>query len=165
MPLAILTVGDADLTLRRAEVGDLPAVVELLESDPVARARGDFAHPVDVSVYRRAFDVIDADPAQLLVVADLPDVPVVATMQLTWIPGLARAGSTRLQVEAVRVDTSRRSRGIGAALLGWACAEGERRGATLVQLTSDRTRDRAHAFYERLGFVASHVGFKRRLGG
>ncbi|WP_373309932.1 GNAT family N-acetyltransferase [Cellulomonas chitinilytica] len=164
MTLTILSARGVDLTVRRAAAADVPAVVALLERDPVARARGDYEDVVDASAYLRAFDRIDADPAQLLVVADLPDAPVVATMQLTWIPGLARAGATRLQVEAVRVDEEHRSRGIGEALVRWACEEGERQGATLVQLTSDRTRDRAHAFYERLGFVASHVGFKRRLG-
>jgi hypothetical protein len=32
-----------------------------------------------------------------------------------------------------------------------------------VQLTSDNSRADAHRFYERLGFVASHVGFKLAL--
>ena len=33
-------------------------------------------------------------------------------------------------------------------------------GAALVQLTSDAARTEAHRFYERLGYVGSHVGFK-----
>ena len=33
----------------------------------------------------------------------------------------------------------------------------------LVQLTSDVARPDAHRFYERLGFTASHVGFKLQL--
>jgi len=32
-----------------------------------------------------------------------------------------------------------------------------------VQLTSDATRIDAHRFYERLGFEASHLGFKLPL--
>jgi ribosomal protein S18 acetylase RimI-like enzyme len=84
-------------------------------------------------------------------------------MQLTFIPGLSRAGSTRLQIEAVRVRRDHRDRRIGEAMMRWACDEGVRRGATLAQLTSDRSRTSAHRFYERLGFVPSHVGFKRRL--
>jgi hypothetical protein len=32
-----------------------------------------------------------------------------------------------------------------------------------VQLTSNRARDDAHRFYERLGFVPSHVGYKLML--
>ena len=45
-------------------------------------------------------------------------------------------------------------------MITWAIAEGRRRGARLVQLTSDASRVAAHRFYERLGFEASHVGFK-----
>lgn len=37
------------------------------------------------------------------------------------------------------------------------------RGCALVQLTSDNVRTDAHRFYERLGFVASHTGFKIQL--
>ena len=88
---------------------------------------------------------------------------VVATLQLTVIPGLARMGATRLLVEAVRVDERLRGNGLGSAMMEWAIAEGRRRGAALVQLTSDRSRDAAHRFYERLGFTASHVGFKLML--
>jgi len=40
---------------------------------------------------------------------------------------------------------------------------GATRGASLAQLTSDATRGRAHAFYARLGFAPSHLGFKRAL--
>lgn len=38
-----------------------------------------------------------------------------------------------------------------------------RRGATLAQLSSDKTRIDAHRFYDRLGYQASHEGFKRPL--
>ena len=36
-------------------------------------------------------------------------------------------------------------------------------GCALLQLTSNATRDRALAFYTRLGFTPSHIGFKRDL--
>jgi hypothetical protein len=38
-----------------------------------------------------------------------------------------------------------------------------RAGAAMVQLTSDAARTDAHRFYERLGYVGSHVGFKYTL--
>jgi len=37
------------------------------------------------------------------------------------------------------------------------------KGCALVQLTSDKSRTRAHAFYTRLGFKMSHEGFKLDL--
>jgi GNAT superfamily N-acetyltransferase len=56
-----------------------------------------------------------------------------------------------------------RGQGLGGALIAWAVDEARRRGCVLVQLTSDNRREEAHRFYGRLGFVASHTGFKLHL--
>ena len=88
---------------------------------------------------------------------------VAATAQLTVIPGLSRGGATRLQIEAVRVASPWRGRGLGGALLEWAHEHGRARGAVLSQLTTDASRVDAHRFYERLGYEASHLGLKRPL--
>lgn len=145
--------------LRRALPSDLDAVVGLLADDPVRRAD----NPAEAGrspAYGAAFEAIDSDPAQLLAVVADEAGNVVATMQLTVIPGLARLGATRLLVEAVRVDGRLRGKGLGSAMMGWAVAEGRRRGASLIQLTSDKSRVEAHRFYEQLGFTPSHIGFK-----
>src|SRR5690606_7674443 len=97
-----------------------------------------------------------------LVVADRGG-RVVGTLQLSVIPGLSRHGTTRSIIEAVRVASSERGSGLGTTLIEWAVEESRRLGAHLVQLTSDSTRTDAHRFYERLGFVKSHVGFKLPL--
>lgn len=98
----------------------------------LATAHGNFtiarATRTDVGPYAAAFDAVDADPQQLLVIVRDGDGRPAGTMQLTFVPGLTR-------------------------------------GATLVQLTSDKRRGDAHRFYERLGYVASHEGFKLELGG
>jgi GNAT superfamily N-acetyltransferase len=86
------------------------------------------------------------------------------TFQLTRIPGMARQGSTRLLVEAVRVRSDLRSGGIGGAMMRWVTdVAAPALGVSLVQLTSDAARTDAHRFYERLGFTGSHVGFKYRV--
>jgi GNAT superfamily N-acetyltransferase len=84
-------------------------------------------------------------------------------MQLSFLPGLARRGALRAQIEAVRVHDAHRNRGLGAAMFTWAINESRRRHCTLVQLTTDKSRTPAHRFYERLGFVASHEGMKLSL--
>ncbi|MDV8021285.1 GNAT family N-acetyltransferase [Rhodococcus sp. IEGM 1330] len=146
--------------VREAVASDLETIVELLVDDPlgVTRERAD-----DMDRYRAAFEDISSDPRNLQVVVVHGDA-VVATLQLTVIPGLARGGALRAQIEAVRVDARWRSRGLGGALIRWAIAEAERRGCALVQLTSDASRTDAHRFYTRLGFVDSHVGYKMTLG-
>ena len=81
----------------------------------------------------------------------------------TLVPGLSRRGALRAQVEGVRVGRSHRGTGLGTALLGWAVEHARASGCVLVQLTSDKSRVDAQRFYERLGFVASHEGYKLAL--
>ncbi|MBO0897398.1 MULTISPECIES: GNAT family N-acetyltransferase [Arthrobacter] len=159
MTLATFTLSEQNYRLRRAGAADVRPIVELLAADELRQGE-DSAEPECHGAYVEAFRRIDADPAQLLVVAANQQDKVVGTMQLTVIPGLARAGATRLLVEAVRVDAGLRGNGLGSAMMAWAVEEGRRRGASMVQLTSDRARGSAHRFYERLGFTPSHVGFK-----
>ena len=147
-------------TLRRATPADVGAIVALLAADQLGASRD--GGP-DLAPYERAFAALDADPAQLLVCAAAPGGDVVGTLQLSFIPGLARRGGLRAQIEAVRVREDLRGRGLGAALFAWAIGEARRRGCALVQLTTDKRRADAHRFYERLGFTASHEGFKLTL--
>jgi GNAT superfamily N-acetyltransferase len=162
---APLPTDTGGLELRRATDGDLAAIMALLADDPVSAARGDTADDSDTEAYRAALAEIIADGANELVVVVDAVGSVVATMQLTRIPGMARRGACRLLVEAVRVSSGRRSGGIGSAMMRWVTETAAPAvGASLVQLTSDEARTDAHRFYERLGFVGSHRGFKYRVG-
>ncbi|KUL34078.1 GNAT family acetyltransferase [Streptomyces sp. NRRL F-4489] len=149
----------SDLVIRRAAEADLPAIVAMLADDPLGASR---ESPDDLTPYRAAFATVAADPHQHLVVAE-QDGRVVGTLQLTVIPGLSRRGATRSLIEAVRVHADERGTGLGTVLIEWAVAESRKLGCRLVQLTSDATRTDAHRFYERLGFEASHLGFKLSL--
>ena len=160
LPVSLEIRGDAIL-LRRASVRDLDSLMALLSDDPVSASRGDSAAEIDRPAYQDALEQIVTDPANEILLAIDGAGCAVGTLQLTRIPGMARRGSTRLLVEAVRVRSDLRSAGIGGAMMRWvmdvAAVELE---ANLIQLTSDAARVDAHRFYERLGFVASHVGFK-----
>lgn len=156
--LAQINTARGQYAVRRAVAEDVAAIVDLIAADQIGRQRDGG----DLSPYLAAFAAIDADPAQLLVVVTDPAEAVVGTLQLTFIPGLARRGALRAQIEAVRVQDALRGQGIGGELIAWAIQESRRRGCALVQLTSDKRRQEAHRFYGRLGFVASHDGFKLR---
>ena len=112
--------------------------------------------------YAEAFAAIEQDPNQLLAVAER-DGQIVGILQLSFIPGLTRSGMWRGQIEGVRVASAERGTGIGRAMIEWAIAESRKRGCGLVQLTSDKRRAGAHAFYEALGFQATHEGYKLPL--
>lgn len=160
--LAQLPLHDTSVTLQRATAEDVPSIVNLLAADSLGATREGPTTDEDLQPYLNAFGVIDADPAHLLLVATDRE-QVLATMQLTFLPGLARRGALRAQIEAVRVRHDYRSRGLGAALFEWAIEEARRRNCALVQLTTDKSRADAHRFYKRLGFVASHEGLKLEL--
>ncbi|MET9801909.1 GNAT family N-acetyltransferase [Streptomyces sp. NPDC006368] len=149
----------SDLEIRPATPDDLPAIVAMLADDPLGAQR---ESPDDLTPYAAAFQRLAADPQQHLVVA-VRDDQVVGTLQLTLVPGLSRRGATRSIIEGVRVRTDERGSGLGTRLIEWAIAESRRFDCQLVQLTSDSSRTDAHRFYERLGFEASHLGFKMAL--
>ncbi|WP_405861810.1 GNAT family N-acetyltransferase [Streptomyces sp. NBC_01515] len=148
-----------DLEIRAAVTEDVPAIVGMLADDPLGSQR---ESPDDLTPYLAALDRLTADPNQHLVVA-VRGGRVVGTLQLTVIPGLSRKGATRSIIEAVRIHADERGSGLGTQLIEWAIAESRHQGCQLVQLTSDVTRTDAHRFYDRLGFTASHVGFKLPL--
>lgn len=146
------------LIFRPAVAADLARIVELIADDTIAAPRtgglGD--------AHRRAFEAIDADPNNELIVVE-SEGRVIGTMQLTYIPGISRHGATRLLIEAVRVDSALRGQGIGTAMMNWAHQRGRARGCALAQLTSDKHRPAAHRFYRALGYQQSHEGFKLPL--
>ncbi|MEV1004232.1 GNAT family N-acetyltransferase [Nonomuraea sp. NPDC050202] len=147
------------LLFRQARRQDVPAIVAMLADDPLgAKREGD---PNDER-YLAAFDRIDADPHDELIVAER-DGKVVGTMQLTYLAGLSRLGAERCQIEAVRVAASTRGQGLGRKMIAWAIDRARTRGCAMVQLTSDKSRTDAHRFYDGLGFTASHVGYKLKL--
>src|SRR3569623_1510821 len=113
-------------------------------------------------VYAEAFAAMERDPNQLPVVLDDAG-EVVGYLQLTFIPGLSLKGMLRGQIESVRIASSRRGQGLGQALLTWAIEECRRKGCGLVQLAMNKSRADTLRFYESLGFVASHEGFKLSL--
>ncbi|MEH0471430.1 N-acetyltransferase family protein [Streptomyces hayashii] len=148
-----------DLEIRAAVAEDIPAIVAMLADDALGAQR---ESPDDLGPYLAALERLTADPNQRLVVA-VREGRVVGTLQLTIVPGLSRRGSTRSIIEGVRVHADERGSGLGTRFIEWAIEESRRENCQLVQLTSDNTRTDAHRFYERLGFVASHVGFKLQL--
>ncbi|MCD7440175.1 GNAT family N-acetyltransferase [Streptomyces lincolnensis] len=148
-----------DLDIRPATTDDVSAIVALLADDPLGAQR---ESPDNLTPYLAALERLTSDPNQHLVVA-VREGRIVGTLQLTVIPGLSRRGATRSVVEGVRVHADERGSGLGTRLMEWAIDESRRQDCRLVQLTSDNTRTDAHRFYERLGFTASHVGFKLQL--
>lgn len=152
---------NAEVVFRKASRADLRAIVELLADDAVNGHRERTGEPLAQS-YCDAFEAIIADDAHVLVVGEQAGA-IVATAQITFIPYLTQQGGKCAIIEAVRVASQSRSRGIGEKLMAHLTALAEARGCVSVGLTTSTPRVDAQRFYARIGFKDSHIGFKRDL--
>jgi GNAT superfamily N-acetyltransferase len=150
------------LSFREATASDLPTIIAILADDDLGRGREDASLPLN-QAYVNAFHAIVADPHQHFMLAE-NEGGIAGFFQLSFIPGLSRKGAWRGNIESVRVVRALRGKGVGEAMLRHAVALCREKGCATVQLTSDKRRSEAHRFYGRIGFVASHEGFKLHLG-
>ena len=154
-----------EIEFRPGQAGDLKDIVRLLSDDPFTGELEDAQVIVTDSiplVYRRAWDSVEASQDNMLLVAARGG-EVIAVLQLTFIPSLTLRGSWRAQIEGVRVASPYQGQGVGTQLVEWAIDLAREKNCRLVQITMDRRRERAGNFYRRLGFIATHEGFKKEL--
>ena len=151
------------VAIRKAQRDDVVHIVAMLADDELGAKREDYRTPLPQAYYD-AFESIDRDPNQELVVATLND-EVIGTLQLTRIPYLTYIGGWRALVEAVRIRSDQRGTGLGAKMLEWAIERARETNCHLIQLTSDKARSQAISFYEKHGFQATHEGMKLWLKG
>lgn len=150
-----------DLIFRRATRADLEAIVDMLVDDYIGAKREDGSRPLNAK-YLAAFAAIEADPNQFLLVVEEAG-EIVGSLQLSFIPGIARLGIWRGQIEGVRIKSSKRGSGLGHKMFDWAIEQCRSKGCELVQLAMEKTRTETLRFYESLGFKASHEGLKLDL--
>ena len=146
---------------RLAARADVPSIVRMLADDDLGSQRERYEEPLPEAYYS-AFEQIDGDSNHELIVAER-DGEAIGTLHLMYLPSLSFQGGLRAQVESVRVDKRFQSQGIGSEMMRWSIARAKQRGAYVVQLTTHKTREDAHRFYERLGFKGSHLGMKLSL--
>jgi len=144
-----------------ASRADLPSIVRLLADDDLGSQRERHEEPLPESYYS-AYDEINKDPNHELIIAELNG-QVIGTLHLMFLPSISFQGGLRAQIESVRVDTRYQNRGIGSEMMKWAIEHAKQRGAHIVQLTTHKSREDAHRFYERLGFKGTHLGMKLNL--
>ena len=146
---------------RLATRRDVPAIVRLLAEDNLGAQRERFETPLPAPYYA-AFEAIDADPNNELIVAHANG-EIIGTLQLMFLPHLSHQGGMRAQVSSVRVAEQFRGQGIGTDMMKWVLKRARERGCLLMQLTSSKSRTDAHRFYEKLGFEKTNIGMKIKL--
>jgi GNAT superfamily N-acetyltransferase len=147
------------MKFRKAREEDLSTIVEMISDDDLGKKREKFQIPLPSS-YLKAFERINSDENQDLIIVENDSAEVIGTLQLTFIQYLTYQGGLRAQIEAVRIRKDQRGLGIGKEMFQWAISQAKERGAHLLQLTTDKKRPEAIKFYEDLGFQQSHEGMK-----
>ena len=147
------------INFRKATKKDVPEIVKMLADDELGKIREDYKIPLP-DVYYQAFENINQDSNQELMVVETGEKEIIGTLQLTFIQDLSHQGGLRAQIEAVRINKNQRGKGIGKKMFEWAIQQAKNRGAYLMQLTTNRQRPEAIEFYKSLNFNPSHVGMK-----
>ena len=147
------------MNFRKATENDVSTIVEMIADDELGKKREDFKNPLP-KAYLEAFENINSDANQELIVVENENSEIIGTMQLSFIQHLTYRGGVRAQIEAVRIRKDKRGLGIGKTMFEWAINRAKERHAHLLQLTTDKKRPKAIKFYEDLGFKASHEGMK-----
>jgi len=153
----------AEATVREANEADLPRVLELLDQLPLwaDAEREDQRSPV-AEVYRAAFREIEGSARHWLLVVDVGG-RIVGTAVLIIIPNLSHRGQPWAVVENVVVEQAERGKRYGELLMQRTLAMAKEAGCYKLTLTSSKARADAHRFYQRLGFRATHEGFRYDL--
>lgn len=148
-------VGDrVDITLRPMTAADLPAVRPLLTQ---------LGYEIEAEEVRSRFLAVAAAEAHAVLVAEAAG-EVVGFVHVFARPALEKPPEAIVQ--SLVVDTTRRAGRIGKALMTAVECWARERGFRSVALTSQVTRDDAHAFYERLGYrnaATSHL-LRKQIG-
>jgi N-acetylglutamate synthase-like GNAT family acetyltransferase len=118
-----------NLTHRKAKLDDLPRFIELLLEDELGQVRESKSPELDEN-YIKAFH-------KLMVVENSDE--IIGTLHLTIMPSLTFIGSTRMQIEAVRVAGKYR----GHWMFDQAISYAKEHDVSIIQLTTNKKRPKA----------------------
>ena len=147
------------MIFRKATKKDVPFIVQLIADDDLGKLRENYQLPLP-KTYFEAFENINTDPNQELIVVENETSEIIGTLQLSFIQYLTYQGGIRAQIEAVRIHKDFRGKGLGKQLFEWAINRVKQRRVHVLQLTTNKKRPEALAFYKSLGFKDSHEGMK-----
>lgn len=132
--------------LREAVKTDLPDLLRLH-----AQPDMDDGQVLPLAEAERVFDRMARYPDYRMYVAICED-RIVGTFALLIMDNLGHLGSPSGVIEDVAVDPQYQGQGIGKAMMQHALRLCGDKGCYKVALSSNLKRERAHAFYESLGF-------------
>ena len=152
-------MADRGLTIRPAAAGDLAAVLELYAQPEI-----DDGDVLSIDEAARIHSRFSRYPDYTLYVAEQGGA-VVGSFALLVMDNLGHLGAPSAIVEDVVVAPALHGRGIGQAMMRFALALAREKGCYKLMLSSNAKRERAHAFYEGLGFDRHGFSFRVDIPG
>ena len=149
------------LIIEKAKLKNLKDLIYLLFDDDLGKDRENMSE-TSYNNYKKSFMNILNDSNNEIFIMILND-QIIGMMQLTFIPSLSKQGVTRCQIESVRIKKEHRDKGYGSKLINKSIEIAKRKKCGLIQLTSNKKRQRAINFYKKHGFLSTHVSFKLDL--
>ena len=139
-----------------ADVATLLSLYKLLEvvTEP--------AVPLELALGR--FSDLESNPHHRLYVAEL-GASIVGTFSLIFVPGLSHSARDSCVIEDVVVAHEHQGVGIGKQMMRFAMAACVARHCYKLVLSSHVQRERAHRFYESLGFRKHGYSYLLDLSG
>lgn len=135
-----------DLTIRAAHADDVPRLVELCGALDVGHEP-----TLDAEAARRRFLELCGRPQHRIYVAERRQ-RIVGTFAMVFVGGLAHGARDSCVIEDVVVAEEARGAGVGTRMMQFAMDVCAGHGCYKLVLSSHVDRDKAHRFYERLGF-------------
>jgi GNAT superfamily N-acetyltransferase len=144
----------SDFHLRAASVTDAPALAALLQQLAPEEPRAD--------TKLLALHLSELPASRVVLVAER-DGKLLGTCTLNLIEHLAHNFARSAILEDVVVDGNARGLGIGQALMGKAIERARAWGCYKLALSSNQSREAAHAFYASLGFTPHGISLALAL--
>jgi len=142
---------------RGATQADLPGVLRLYGQPDL-----DDGKVLSLADAERIFDRMAQYPDYKIYVAACGD-RIVGTFALLIMDNLGHLGAPSGVIEDVAVDPGWQGQGIGRAMLQHALQVCASKGCYKAALSSNMSRERAHAFYDSLGFERHGYSFRVML--
>ena len=145
----------------KSKIKNLKDLIYILFDDDLGKDREKISE-TSYNNYKKSFMKILNDSNNEIFIMILND-QIIGMMQLTFIPGLSMQGITRCQIESVRIKKEYRDKGYGSKLINKGIEIAKINNCGLIQLTSNKKRQKAINFYKKLGFLSTHKSFKLDL--
>lgn len=142
---------DNTIDIRDARAADVPALVALV---------AELGYPTPEATMAVRLDAMNSAGEKVLVAERGGDIVGLLTVHVT--PVLHRPTAVG-RLTALVVAERARGAGVGRSLVAAAEHLLAARGCALVEVTSNQRRTDAHAFYQRLGYDATSLRFKKDL--